>query len=155
MTDYQRVTDLLTATPYLIVDAESGTAELAATPTFAQGRPRVVMHWPHGAHEFAKIVGTADREFILPEIGKIAGVAHHVVYHWMAEAGILKPSVRETTGQGRGKEALFSWADAFVAGVLGALRRQGVGLETLGQVSKLFHTELKRTARRVMTARRP
>jgi hypothetical protein len=49
------------------------------------------------------------------------------------------PSVRAGDGRGgRGSERLFGWCDAYLAGVLASLRRQGVSLSMLARVSRLL-----------------
>ena len=60
-----------------------------------------------------------DRTFTLTEIGTTAGVPYSQAYNWLTE-GVIVPSVRPATGAGKGREPLFSWADAFVAGICGS-----------------------------------
>jgi len=99
---------------------------------------------------FARLdkVGKGDREFTLGEVAKVAGMGYHLAYHYV-QRGVFVPSVRLFGGSGRGDgEARFSWRDAFLAGVVGCLRRQGVKMELLRQVPALFSSEKKRTGGR-------
>lgn len=157
---YKRLTKLLAAKPFLIADGEAAEARLVtekaahAAITAANNKlfhAQAVLHVGNTLPRFAKLVGEDDREFDLEEMAKIAGVTNRILQNWMMD-DIVPATVRPAAGPGRGKGAKFSWADAFMVGILGALRRQGIGLDTLKKVRFLFE---KRATQRAATRARP
>jgi len=64
-------------------------------------------------------------------------------YGWLDE-NVIVPSIRPARGPGKGKEPIFSWTDAFVAGICGTLRQQGVRLELLREIGPLFNEYKKK-----------
>jgi len=145
MADYHRLKTRLKRTPYLVVDGPNDDASLV-NETKALGLLRgagqfpssLVMNAAHALEGFAGVAGEGDREFRLSEIASIAGLSYQLGYHYL-KRGVIVPSVRPAGGSGRGEvEARFSWRDAFIAGVVGSLRRHGLGLDTLKKVSRLF-----------------
>jgi len=165
MNDFDRLRELLRGQPYLIVDGISGDVRLAdralafrkmtETGLF---HSQVVMDAAAALRNFAKLTGSTDREFGSRDVAKIAGVAYSQLYGWLMEE-VLVPSVQPRQGAGRGKNLTFSWPDAYVAGLLGSLRRQGVRLELLAQACRLFGKPTKtkkpkRPARKVIASAR-
>jgi len=169
MTDYERLKKRLAETAYLAANAVTGEVSLLSDGDAAQlmmqaGRfpVHVIMHLRGGLETFSRIkvseypekrIGKGDREFKLSEIAKIMGTPYITAYSF-CQKGLLRPSVREFGGSGTGEEceARFSWQDAFVAGVIGALRRQGLNTDVLRKVPALFE-EKKRTPRKVTASR--
>ena len=156
MTDYERIKRKLSKTPYLIADGSSGevrlVTEAAALKALISGDKfpsACIMNAQEALKKFVKLDGVGiDGEFGLREIAKIAGMLYVTAYLWTGK-GVFVPSVHPFIGrQGRGEcEARFSWADAFVAGVVGSLRRNGIGPEMLKKVRPLF-TETKTKKRK-------
>lgn len=75
--------------------------------------------------------------FSVSDLAKVSGTADSTIRDWL-KADILRPSIRPQSG--RGRDVLFDFRDAAIAGIVGSLRRAGMGLEVLKQVS----TELYR-----------
>lgn len=75
-------------------------------------------------------LGPRDRQFSLKEISEVAGISYKNGHKWLKE-GIIEPSIRGRQGQGRGRNIVFSFHDALVAGVAGALLRAGCSLKTI------------------------
>jgi len=160
MSDYKALRDQLAATPYLVADGATATTRLTDEAEALRlmdeaglFHSQCVMNAARALEGFTTLAGKADRTFTLPEIASVAGVQYHVAYAWMADEGVLTASERAASGKGKGKEPLFSYRDAFVAGICGSLRRQGLKLEVLRQAARLFD-EKKRTARRGSVAKR-
>ena len=161
MTEYERLSKRLTREPYLVVDAVTGQARLADQVTtfrlmiLAGPFPKQAILDAQGTLEgFANRTpaGKTDREFSMGEIAQIAGLRYHTAYKHVSE-GVLPPPVRPFVGRGgRGSvEARFDWMGAFVAGLLGTLKRQGLPLEVLSRARVEIADELlgkKRTAKR-------
>ena len=115
----------------------------------------VILNAASALEGFASLpaVGEVDKTFGIKAISKIAGTSYQLAWHYVNE-GVLMPSIRPATGKGQGDvEALFSWTDAFTAGVVGSLRRHGLKLNVLRKIQPLFTK--KRTARKVVTSTRP
>ena len=91
----------------------------------------------------------------MKETGTIAGVSYSQSYNWLLE-DVLVPSVQPRGGTGKGRDLTFSFVDAYVAGLIGSLRRQGVPLNMLRKIQPLFlkPVKKKRTTRRVATSTR-
>jgi len=160
MSDYERVKALLRHTPFLVADGSAGEVKLVnkaeafrmmnETGLF---HSQVIMNAGRALENFAQLTGKRDRSFNLRNIATITGTPYAMAHRWLSE-GILTASIRPASGSGRGREPLFAWRDAFVAGVCGSLRRQGVRLEILRKVSAAFVVpEGGRKKRR--TTRRP
>lgn len=148
MSQYKFLRDSLTKRPVLAL--ENGHAELVtvkkaqeklrkATTTFGT----VLLHdAARSLANFADIVGTEDRPFNLTEIGPITGGTPYSQLNLWVKEGIIIPTVRDSGGVR--KERLFDWRDAYIAGVVGSLHRQGVRLPALRETAQLFY-RLKRT----------
>jgi hypothetical protein len=152
MLHYTKLREHLRDTPYLVADGAEGkirltnragslTAMVEAEPFHSQ----VVMNIGRSLSRFAKITGKADREFNLKQIAEVAGVDYATSYLWM-RGGVLRASIRPASGSGR-RGSIFSWSDAFSAGICGSLRRQGLGFDTLKKVSPLISRMSKKRAR--------
>ena len=158
--DYELLKSRLRQTRYIVADGS--TAEVALVN---EGRvfrlmnksgpfpSQVIVDAAKALQNFVRLTGDTDREFTLQEIATVAGVPYSQAYNWLME-GVIVPSVRGRNGSGRGKDILFSWQDAYVAGLLGSLRRQGVGLDVLRKVSQIFvkSPKKKRATRKVATS---
>lgn len=107
--------------------------------------PGVVMDIDETKRKFVELVGDdRDRTFLMPEVAEIAGLSMSAAYAWLAR-DLLRPTVQGASGQGR--QCVFSWTDAFVAGVLGSLNRFGIPHSVLRAIaSELHHSVKKRTA---------
>jgi hypothetical protein len=164
MNEYQRLTEKLRGRPFLIADGATGRVRLANQQAvfraMAEGGEfpsSLILNAGGGLKRFARLrgVGEGDREFTLKDIAAIAGMSYHLTYHYASE-GVLNPSVRDFGGPGNGEDnqARFSWTDAFCAGIVGSLRRHGLGLDVLRKVQPLFTDSKKRTAKRRQPAER-
>ncbi|MBN1851802.1 MAG: hypothetical protein JW829_03730 [Pirellulales bacterium] len=167
MSDYKDLRNRLESTPCLVADLQSGQVELAnqakASIAMATQGPfptKIVINVGQALETFSRLqnIGKDDREFTLREISEIAGMSYHLAYYYVKQ-GIFVPSVRKFRGKGRGAahEGRFSWSDAFVAGVVGSLRRQGLRSEVLAKVPPLFGKQVKkkkRTRRKATTSDR-
>lgn len=141
--------------PFLIADAALREVTLASRnealarsnvlPGFFQSC--VTMNLLQALENFSKLkpIGKKDRTFTVAEIAKITGVVYTVADHWF-DKGVL-------TADGEGstkKERKTSWRTAFIAGMVGSLRRQGLDLETIGKAAQLIRSvgvsEAKATA---------
>jgi len=165
MTDFQSLQSRLKSKPYLVADGTAGEVSLVnQTRAFRLMNESgvftslVIMDAYQALQNFAKLTGEANREYTLKEIKTIAGVAYSQSFNWLME-GVIVPSIRGRSGSGRGNYVLFSWADAYAAGVIGNLRRQGVRLELLKKIQPLLAEKKtknkKRTTRKLATSTRP
>lgn len=175
MTDYERLKKRLAATPCLVADAEVKAKasppriELMSRQDAERIKERegpfpmhAIIDLAAALEGFAKLygVGKKDREFSLPQIAKIAGISYHLAYKYMVDE-IFEASIQRFQGSGKGEsvEARFSWADAFIAGAIGCLRRNGIPAKALKEARLLLsETEIneteKQTARKVTTSKR-
>ena len=158
MTDYERIKKRLEDAPILLADNKSGDVRLITEADAIQrvtggAEPVLMLHAGRSVTPFANLdgVGKADREFTLREIATIAKIDYNSAHLWV-KRGIVQPSVKERGG--RGREMRFSWADAFVAGLCGSLRRGGALQPVLKKVRPLFceTNKAKRTAKKVVTS---
>ncbi len=166
MTEYEKLSKLLEPKPYVMADGATGkvrlTDQAAAFRSLCERGefPSVVtLNAGEALKRFARLRGadTSRREFTLRDIAAIMGLSYLSAWQWV-DKGVITPSVRPATGKGRGEvEARFSWTDAFVAGIIGSLRRHGLGLDVLRKVQPLFtkSTKRKRTGRKVLSSSRP
>ena len=165
MNDYQKLSAMLNGKPYLIANGATRKVRLANRATMFRAMTEegefpssLIMDAGEGLKRFARLrgVGEADREFTLKDIAAIAGMSYHLTYHYVSQ-GVLRPSVRDFGGPGNGEDnqAKFTWTDAFCGGIVGSLRRHGLGLDVLRKVQPLFSDTKKRTPRKVQTPARP
>ena len=164
-TDYERIKNQLRDRPFLIVDGITGRVRLAnqasALRKMNEGDfpAAVILNASAALKRFARFrgVGEADHQFSLRDVATIAGIGYVRMWQHVAD-GILTPSIRPFGGRGTGDscEGLFSWGDAFVAGAIGCLRRQGVRGTVLRKIQPLFCGEKskKRTTRKLMASAR-
>jgi hypothetical protein len=160
MEQYERLLEQLKSTPFLVADGATGEVKLvrekdalrllANTGLF---NSKVIMNVGRALENFGVLIGKADRTFGLRDIATMTGTPYSQAYNWIAEK-VIVPSVRPTTGSGKGKDAVISWTDGFIAGICGSLRRQGVRLEMLRGVSPLFTTK-KQAPRKLAASTRP
>jgi len=155
MTQYESLREQLQATPFLVADGATGDVKLIAEKDALRLMAdsglfgsKVDMHVRRALENFALLTGKDERAFALRDLATNMGIPYHNAYGWLEEK-IVTPSIRPASGSGRGKGPLFSWADAFIAGVCASLRRQGLRLEVLRQVSTLFDTGKKQTPRKL------
>ena len=156
MSDYERLKALISERPYLVADAVTGRVKLA---TQAQALREmiysgefpsaVIAHIGRSLERFVRLRGVGkDRTFGLRDIATIAGMDYQLTWYYVHN-GVIRPSIQPPGGRGNGKEnrAVFSWGDAFCAGIVGSLRRQGLGLDVLRKVQPLlFGEETKKQA---------
>ena len=155
MTDYEKLKARLRETPFLVADLD-GTVELSnQSSTFktineSAFASSCIMNLKRSLVRFSNLKGVGkDGTFSMKQIGKIMGVSYQVVWLYKSE-GILTPSIKAAGGPGMGEncEAVYSWVDGFVAGILGSLRRHGINMETLKKVQPLFVGKKKRIGQR-------
>ena len=160
---FERIKEMVQQSPYLVADTKTGDVRLVDEPTafrtMRQEEPfpnHAVLRLDRGIDKFAAldVIGREDREFSLREVAGIAGMTYHNCYQFMAKR-ILVPSIRPADGSGTGQsEAIFSWSDAWSAGIVGTLRRLGLKPDLMRKVQPLFTTETKRTAQQLTPAER-
>ena len=164
MNDYKRLQLQLRDRPYLIADGASGRVWLANEASTLRAMlgggefpSAVILNAGEALKRFVRTTGLGKDscEFGLKDIVAIAGLSYMVMYQYI-DKGVFAPSIRNFGGPGRGKGiARFSYADAFCAGIIGALRRHGLRLDVLKNVQPLFTEKpRKRTARQRLTATR-
>ena len=82
---------------------------------------------------FRRSVGSdTTATFGLDDVTTFAGLSKDVAYDWL-QFGILRPTVQPAVGGG--VPVVFSWVDAFVAGLLGTLHRNGVRKSVLKAIA--------------------
>ena len=162
MGDYAQLKRALSRTPYLVagddgvklVDPPTALELMAAAGPFPT---ETILDVGKALAGFARLpdVGKADAEFGLREVAGIAGMDYHLAYHYVRR-GVFVPSVRGFGGSGRGDgEARFSWHDAFLAGMVGSLRRHGIKMNVLKKVRSLFaNPTRKRASQKELTSGR-
>jgi hypothetical protein len=161
MSDYGRLKKRLANKPYLVASALSGDVELVteaeALRLMADSDPfptDLIMNLAGALEGFARKVGKDDRQFALKHIAGFAGLKYIVAYDYV-QRGIFNPSIRQFGGPGQGEvEARFSWADGFIAGLIGSLRRHRLPMSSFENVWTLF-TENERAAQQLEPADRP
>lgn len=141
---YQSLKGEFRSKSYLVVEATSKHVDLSdeagAMRVLRQSKNGLfqsvlVMNVARALENFARIVDVDDRSFTLAELATIVGIPVGKLNLWLSD-GVLVSTEREGSGKGKGKERLFTWRDAFAAGVCGSLRRQGLSLEILCKVRK-------------------
>lgn len=157
MSDFTRISRMLSRTPVLLADGETGDVRLITEPQamarVQQGDRAVLMaNIGRSIGRFADLhgVGTDDRIFKRTDLAKVSGMAPTSISYWLKE-GIFEPSVKASSEPGRGNGAEFSWADLFAAAVMGMASRQGTPVSVLRKIQSLFCE--KRTAEKVTTSR--
>jgi hypothetical protein len=165
MTDYKRIKKLLERKPFLVADAVTGEVGLTDQKTAFQLLTKAdpfpshaILNVGGGLEKFSQVpaIGKDNREFGMREIAKMAGMSYNLFYHYMVKE-VIVPSVRPVSGHsGRGEvEARFSWSDAWVAGIIGALRRSGLKMKVLRKVQPLFSNSKNQADRELVTPGRP
>ena len=152
-TDADRLREQLIKSPFLIIDCENRRASLASKSEMlaALGDNAFVVTHALAGYDGLTRLSHAQREFTLNDIAKITGEPYSRVYNWVLEK-VLVASIRPGQGSGPGNGPVFSFCDAVAAGIVGSLRRAGVGLEILRLVAPAFTKN--RTTGRVATAQR-
>lgn len=77
-------------------------------------------------------MSASPQPLTLPELAALSGVGYRTLHSWL-EQDLIRPSIQ--VSRGKGVPNLFSAHDAFIARVLGDLRRLGVALASLRLVS--------------------
>jgi hypothetical protein len=157
MSHYEKIHSQLRDAPFLVADGSTAEVSLVTQKEALEIMNKaglfnsaVIMNVGRALENFSMLVGKEDKPFSLRDIAQMTGVPNQQAYGWI-ESKVLVPSIRPNSGAGRGRDVLFSWADGFVAGICGALRRQGVRLEMLRKVRSLF-IETKQPTRQLATA---
>jgi hypothetical protein len=139
MTDHERIRQMIAERPYLVVNIETVDAQLLradeAIKYFGDKRC-YILDVSRGLSEIEEKI-LVKEEYTLNEIAMIARVKYQAAYYWVDRDKILSPSLR-AQGGGKGHHALFSYADAYAVGIMGALRRLGAGLHLLKLIQPLF-----------------
>ncbi len=133
--EFKRLKAKLKARPYLVADVSTGECRLVDQPeAFAlmmeagPGSPYAIVDAGKALDKFAALegVGKEDREFGMREVAQIAGVSYHVAYAYVNGHEAFPAPVRGFCGGGTGRvEAKWGWAAAYVAGLLGSIKRIG------------------------------
>jgi hypothetical protein len=153
MGQYHQLKKLVRETPYLVVDASSGALFLGSQSSVLQllsdpTRPHAIYNLGAGLKKAGERLGTADRDFGLKELAAFAGMSYHLTYHYVVKRKVISPSIRDFggSGQGDGCEGRFSWLDAYVAGLIGIMRRAGLGMDMSRKLQPLFARLIKEQA---------
>src|SRR5262249_49607994 len=154
--DYDRLSKQLAETPFLAAwlptlefpsEIELVTKE-RSTELVDEDHERpfptlIILNLNNSLRKFALLrgVGKEDRDFGLRELATIAGMSYNLTYHYVQKEVVVPH--RKAGGSGRGDvEAKFSWASAFIFGVVGCLRRHGVDrIDELKRVRSLFEAK--------------
>jgi len=147
MNDYRTLRRLFRKTSYLVMlpDGEASLAsEDEVLKTMCEDNTATIVNLGRALEGFARLVGENDRAFKRPDVAKVLGLDAQMVSH-LEKLGVLSPSVQKPR-RGGGDEfaAKFSWADTFAAGVVGTLRRHGLGYASMKAVQPLLANK-KRT----------
>ena len=163
-TDFERIKALLRVKPYIIASGATGRVRLgdeaAAFRAMNEGGEcpsAFILNADEALKRFARLreVGESDRTFSLKDITAIIGGISYVGAWKYVKQGILTPSIQPASGSGQGgREAKFSWGDAFAAGVIGTLRQHGLRPNVLRKVQPLFCKPKKRTSQKRLTSGR-
>ena len=144
MTQYETLENRLRRTPYLVVDPADENVQLideASALDLMANRPgaTLILNALGALHNFARLkgVGTDDREFALKDIAAIMGVKYHACHFYVRE-GYVTPSVQRAADSGRYYPHTFDWTDAYIAGIIGTLKRAGQSLKLSKQLQPLF-----------------
>lgn len=150
MNSYTKLKKHLDQKPYLIADASSGRVRLATENATLKALleggefpSACIMNAKNALINFARLrdIGKADHEFNSRDIARIAGMSLINLWQWSNELHVIKPSVHPFSGKGMGHkhEAVFSWCDAYCAGIIGSLRRHGMRPGILRKVQPMFN----------------
>lgn len=152
----EKLKNRLEKTPYLLIDLKTGKASLQKRTAMLKhvGSGTHIIMDAHGGFGGLKNLAKDQTEFSLTDIAKVAGVEYHAAHAWMREE-VLTPSIREASGPGRGRNPVFSFADAVAAGIIGSLRRQGVQRDVLKQIAPLLNDEACQVKSKKQTAQKP
>jgi hypothetical protein len=162
MTEYERLRRRLASTPFVVATLD-GEVRLVTEPSafklLAMAGPfpkELIMNLAKALEGYARQVGKEDRTFSMREIAAMAGMKKITAYfHY--RRGVFTPSVRPFSGPGRGDEyeGKFSWADGFVAGLVGAMWRNRLPEVALAKVQPLLtETTNEQTGQEVATSDR-
>ena len=130
MPNYESLRARLTSTPFLAVDGRTQKVALVSEARAfrlvhdAEMFPaQTIINAERALANFTRLAGDTDRTFSMKETGTIAGVPYSQSYNWLLE-DVLVPSVQPRAGSGKGRDLTFSFTDAYVAGLIGSLRRR-------------------------------
>ena len=162
MSDYEKLRARLKKTPFLVADVNGNVRlvnEAEATRLMlSDDRSVLIQNLTKALENFVRLkgVGKTDRTFVRDDLSKIAGMTRQGV--WLLQSkGVLIPSIRQSTSAKEGG-SIYSWSDAFVAGVIGSLRRHGLDKHVLSKIQPLLNeskTNQKRTGKKLATSPRP
>lgn len=155
MDERERLWELIAKTPYLVVDQRTAVARLvtpAEVITVMGDGEHYVLDLRRRQSEIKRML--SKDEYKLRELAQMAGVEYQVAYWWQTREQVITPSIRPM-GNGKGHHALFSFADVYSASVIGLLRRQGAGLQSLRKIQPLFCDTKNQAARKTQTSKRP
>ena len=161
MSDYEKLEEKLKNTPFLVIDANGKvklTDEAEVTKlVLAQSGSVLVQNLERALEGFSRLkgVGKADRTFTRDDLAKICGITRQGV--WLLQTKeVLIPSIRRSKSPKEGA-SVYSWSDAFVAGVIGSVRRHGLDRYVLKKLQPLLvtsKTNKKRTGKKLATSPR-
>jgi hypothetical protein len=141
--EYRTLRDHFDDHPFLIVDNATGDVRVATVSDAAErnrqllddGKPCLMMGLSAALVNFRRLLksrGGTQRTFSLFELAVISGTAYSVLNSWHDEGIIASFLTKE-----HGKERRCTFANAFAAGLCGALRRYGVSLENIKKAADL------------------
>jgi len=78
-------------------------------------------------------------EFASLDVAAAAGVAFGTLNDWI-EAGVVTPSIRQSSGRGRGNGRVFDFQDVFAIGVVASLARKSVSRTVMAKVFRALTT---------------
>ncbi len=159
MTEYERLKKQLRKNQYLIADVDGnveliGKAQALDAMVNDSGDSILIQNLSKALEQFAQLdgIGKDDKYFSRDEISRIMGVSAQMVLN-LRHTNVLRPSVKESTMTGPKNGSLYSWTDAFVAGVLGSLKRHGLKRDVLSVIQPLLSdSNKKRTPQEAATS---
>jgi hypothetical protein len=132
---FQALNAAFKVTPYLVADAATGNVTLATRELaiLNASRPKgdffqscLVVDIGRALRNFAKLIGRTDQTFDLHELTAIAGAPYTTIDSWI-NAGVLTCDGHRSTKRDR----RVSWRTAFICGMVGNMRRQGLPINTI------------------------
>lgn len=145
MTQFETLKERLADCRYLKVQVQTGEAEFLGSSELVKAmvnsgpKTLIVVDAYAALRDFAALngVGHQDREFTMGDIATISGQSYHNAYQWVADGALPAPQ-KEFGGHGSGEneQARWGYRSAYIAGLLGTLKRHGLRLRRLLAVAR-------------------
>jgi hypothetical protein len=88
--------------------------------------PVWAVHDAHGAWKsLLRLAGPETRQYTSHEVATASGVSLPTVSTWCLD-GVIRASIKDPGGRGRGRDRVFSFEDVYIAAMVGSMRRRGV-----------------------------